>query len=138
MDLQVDLSEVERLVEDLELGEHIGPNLVSAFEKSALMVKDSWRENASGMRHAPHYPRSISYDVEGFSDGFGDVSVAEIRAEIGPDKTKRQGALGNLIEFGSINNPPKGHGSAALKNSESQVQKNVENAIELTLKKVGL
>lgn len=47
------------------------------------------------------YPRSISYDV--FT---GPVRVV---AEIGPDKDRPQGALGNLLEFGSSNNAPLPH-----------------------------
>ena len=35
-------------------------------------------------------------------------------AQIGPDKGLPQGALGNLIEYGSVNNPGHNNGKDAL------------------------
>lgn len=74
--------------------------------KGALNIKNDWRANASGLKHAPQYPNSITYDLI--------RSPAEIAAEIGPDKSKPQGALGNLIEYGSSKNPPHLDGARAL------------------------
>lgn len=76
--------------------------------RGALQVKNGWRDNAvaSSGRHAPHYPRAISYDVHPIPGG--------AHAEIGPDKGRVQGALGNLLEFGSVHNPPHNDGGRAL------------------------
>ncbi|MFG2400771.1 hypothetical protein [Streptomyces lydicus] len=76
--------------------------------RGALQVKNGWRDNAaaSSGRHAPHYPRAISYDVHPIPGG--------AHAEIGPDKSRTQGALGNLLEFGSVHNPPHNDGGRAL------------------------
>ena len=73
------------------------------FAVGANKIKKSWRASASGLAHAPAYPYSISYDMTGATS-----------AEIGPDKGMRQGALGNLIEYGSVNNPPHNNGERAL------------------------
>lgn len=80
--------------------------------KGALNIKNDWRDSASGLRHAPLYPFSISYDITPDVDG--------ITAEIGPDKDKPQGALGNLIEFGSSKNAPHLDGARALAAEEPQ------------------
>lgn len=62
------------------------------------------------------YPRSISYDI--------DESGTEVTAEIGPDKDRPQGALGNLLEFGSAKNAPLPHLGPAF---EDEVPRYVEN-----------
>lgn len=79
---------------------------VALATKGALNVKTDWRASASGLKHAPAYPASITFDV---------VSTATlISAEVGPDKSKKQGPLGNLIEYGSVHNPPHLDGARAL------------------------
>lgn len=76
--------------------------------RGALNIKNGWKANAtvSGRRHARIYPMSISYDIRQLPFG--------AHAEIGPDKGRPQGALGNLLEFGSVNNPPHNDGGRAL------------------------
>lgn len=69
--------------------------------KGALNIKSDARRRISGLAHAPAYPYSITYDTHELRDSAW--------AEIGPDKGKRQGALGNLLEFGSVKNPPHPH-----------------------------
>lgn len=76
--------------------------------RGALNVKNGWRANAvaSSGRHARLYPSSISYDMKSHPTGAA--------AEIGPDKSRPQGALGNLLEYGSSKNPPHFDGARAL------------------------
>lgn len=69
--------------------------------RGALNIKKDAQASVTGLAHARAYPSSITYDA--YAGLRGPV------AEIGPDKTKRQGALGNLIEYGSVNNPPRPH-----------------------------
>lgn len=78
----------------------------AVVQKGALNVKTDARRLSSGMAHAPHYPRSIGYDTKFTASG--------VEAEIGPDKSKPQGALGNLLEYGSVNNAPSAHLGPAL------------------------
>lgn len=82
------------------------PEAKKVLAKAALNIKNDARKKASGIRHAPAYPRSIGYDT----DWQGTLG----RAEIGPDKDKRQGALGNILEYGTVNNPPLAHLGPAL------------------------
>lgn len=97
-ELVADLSDAPRAAKD-------GARAV--VERGALNVKNDAVRFATGISHAPHYPRSIGYDVSGL--GFGDIT-----AEIGPDKTKPQGALGNILEYGTVNNSPRTHLGPAL------------------------
>ena len=76
--------------------------------RGALNIKNAWKANATATagRHARLYPGSISYDMLPHPLGAS--------AEIGPDKGAPQGALGNLLEFGSSKNPPHNDGGLAL------------------------
>jgi hypothetical protein len=74
--------------------------------KGALNIKTDAVRRSSGIKHAPAYPRSISYDL------FHTLRTSQ--AQIGPDKGKRQGALGNILEYGTVNNPPIPHLNPAL------------------------
>lgn len=69
--------------------------------KGALNIKTDARRRVSGLAHIPSYPNSITYDT---------VELASsATAEIGPDKSKRQGSLGNILEYGSPKRAPIPH-----------------------------
>jgi hypothetical protein len=90
-------------------------------EKGAVNIKKDWQRRWSGLAHAPALPAAITYDA-GY--GFG-----KIEAEIGPDKGRRQGALGNLIEFGSVNNAPIPGGVPALQAEAPRFEKALIDAL---------
>ena len=108
----VDNSDFSRLASDLgKVSDASWRNMQTAIEVTARNVKDTWRDNAKGMPHAPAFPFSITYDVGvGWDQSVGQavesvvsgsISSARgttLRAEIGPDKGRAQGALGNLID----------------------------------------
>jgi hypothetical protein len=73
--------------------------------RGALNIKNDWRARWSGHRHIPHLPSAITYDLT----SHGEVH----EAEIGPDKTRTQGPLGSIIEFGTRNNAPMPGGRPA-------------------------
>jgi hypothetical protein len=79
--------------------------------RGALNIKQEWRQNtrASAPKHAPYYPRTIGFDVLTFGPD-------QVLAIIGPDKSGQQGALGNILEYGSVKNPPHNDGGRALVN----------------------
>lgn len=66
--------------------------------KGAMNVKQAMAADAAGIGHAPAFPASITFDVR--------QSMGGPEAEIGPDKGRTQGALGNLLYFGSSKNGP--------------------------------
>lgn len=96
-----DISGLTELVADLtHATTKVAIESRKVVQKGALNIKNDWRRRASGLSHAPLYPASITYDT-GFKKGGWE-------AEVGPDKSRPQGALGNLITYGSANNPPTG------------------------------
>lgn len=69
--------------------------------RGALNIKTDARRRISGHPHSPAYPSSITYDIR--------VGPTSAEAEIGPDKQRRQGALGNILEYGTVHNAPIPH-----------------------------
>lgn len=82
------------------------PQAEAILAKGALNVKNSAMRRVSGHAHSPAYPRTIGYDMYHLP--------GSARARIGPDKGRRQGALGNILEFGTVNNAPIPHLGPAL------------------------
>lgn len=83
-------------------------NVVKAATVNAHRIRDTARQIISGHAHLPHYPSSITYDVTDRGVGGGALE------EIGPDKGRSQGPLGNIAEYGTSNNAPIPHLSPAL------------------------
>ncbi|MER6531158.1 hypothetical protein [Streptomyces sp. NPDC001508] len=77
--------------------------------RGAVNIKRDWRANArqTAGKHGRLYPRSIGFDFAAYGP---DIWMAVI----GPDKVGPQGALGNLLEYGSVHNPPHNDGGRAL------------------------
>lgn len=92
--------------------------------KAAFNIRDDWAERWSGLRHAPKIARSITFDV--WTTPFATI------AEIGPDKSRRGlgGALGNLFEYGSVNNAPFPGGGPALAKEAPNVERFIAEAVE--------
>lgn len=112
-----DLGELRALLHDVAT--EVTPRARRVLVRGALNIKNDWRRRWSGLAHAPALPYAISYDTA--SRGY------TASAEIGPDKAKRQGSLGNLIEYGSVNNPPHPGGSPALDAEEPKFQRALED-----------
>ena len=83
----------------LEMAGLKAPAVATAIvTKGAVNIEAAMRADAAGIAHAPAFPSSINYDVT--------QSMAGPEAEIGPDKGARQGALGNILYFGTSKNGP--------------------------------
>jgi hypothetical protein len=89
------------------------PKARSIVAKGSVNVKQDAATRISGLSHAPHYPKTIGFDL--YELPF------QIRSRIGPDKEKRQGALGNILELGTQNNPPHPHLVPALDAEEPKL-----------------
>ena len=83
--------------------------------KGALNIKQDWARRWSGLAHAPAAGASINFDVYHLP--------GSVRAEIGADKSRRQGPLANLLEFGSKNNAPIPGGLPALDAEAPRMEK---------------
>lgn len=102
MTIRIEHGDLDRLVADLDRVVSRVPNEAEkVVAKGALNIKNGARQRVGSPAHAPAYPSSITYDMRNGLRG--------PEAEIGPDKDRRQGALGNLMEFGSVNNAPIPH-----------------------------
>jgi hypothetical protein len=82
------------------------PGVFDVVGHGAFNIKKDWQRAWTGLKHAPSAARAVSYETR--------RHAADVSAEIGPDKDKPQGALGNLLEYGSVNNPPHPGGAPAL------------------------
>jgi hypothetical protein len=105
-----DMSDVRRLEQHLARSiPRIRQASRGVVARGALNIKNDWRSNAAATagRHARHYPRTVSYTITAFGR---DI----VSAEIGPDKGGVQGALGNLLEYGSEKTAPHNDGGRAL------------------------
>lgn len=91
-------------------------------QKGALNIKRDLQKDAQGHPHAPHFPRAITYDTA--------ETKSELRAEIGPDKGRPQGALGNILYFGTSKNAAVLDINGPLDREEPKFIKAVEDAIE--------
>lgn len=121
MSIEFDVSEVNELGADLgKIPGRMVPPMIAAVTKSSTGVRDAMRRDAQGHAHFPHFPNSITADVK--------VKVGLIEAEIGPDKGLTQGALGNILYFGTSKNGPVLNINAGLDQEAPKFQKAVEEA----------
>lgn len=105
--IQVDATELKRLTADLQESALKAPAAVRpVVKRGATNIKAEAQRLASGLDHAPHYPRAITYDSTETRWGASAV--------IGPDKSRTQGALGNILEYGTSKNAPIPHLGPAL------------------------
>ena len=126
-----DFSELNKLARDLgEVPSSSGPLLRKAVQVTAGKIKTSWRDKLKGSATLPGLPGAVNYDIE--SDG------KSLNAEIGFDKSKPQGALGNISEYGTPKVAPRGFGHAALQENADDFEKGIEIAIDQALKGAGL
>ena len=96
-------------------------NAVTAVAVTARKVQQDARERIRGHKYLPRYPTSISYDVRRTVEG--------VEAEIGPDKGRAQGALGNILEFGTVKNGPLPHLGPALEANADDAERGIETAV---------
>ena len=110
MDNRFDMSDVRRLERHLaRVVPRARRDARAVTMRGAMNIKRDWKSNAraSARKHAPAYPSTIGFDLAAYGP---DIWMAII----GPDKGGPQGALGNLLEYGSVKNPPHRDGGRAL------------------------
>lgn len=102
-----DAGELDKLARDLEASTKlITTSSAAIVTKGAQAIKTEWAAKWAGHPRYKSLPDAISYDV--------NVGLIQTSAEIGPDKGRRQGALGNIVEFGTSKNAPNPGGGPAL------------------------
>lgn len=132
---KVDSSELDQLAADLgQVSHNAGPNVRKAITVTSLKVKTDWQAPLKGSKTLPGLPYAITFDITTFQ-GFG---ASVIKAEIGFDKDRNQGPLGNISEYGAPTITGRGYGLKALQTNESDFQKGLEIALEQAERKAGL
>lgn len=120
----IDIDGLDQLTHDLSAAPGKVQRQVDAVvRKGAQEMVDDWRRLASGLRHAPAYPRSVTFDAQWKRGAY--------EAEVGPDKDLPQGALGNLITYGSVNNPPTGHDVTVSEAQAPKFERAIEGLVDL-------
>lgn len=124
----IDAHEVYELQQLLAGAAGVAPEEArKALQVSAPRIKADARRRISGHPSAPAYPQAITYETHETPMGGW--------AEIGPDKEKRQGALGNILEHGTVKNAPIPHMRPAADTEEPKFVKAME---ALAVKATGL
>lgn len=122
-------TELKQVMDSINRASAIAPaEAAKVVTKGAVNIKADARRLASGIKHAPAYPLAIDFDP---------VHVNPIGASttVGPDKDKRQGALGNILEYGTSKNAPIPHMMPAAELEEPRFAKAME---DLAVKALGL
>ncbi|WP_435173297.1 hypothetical protein [Actinacidiphila sp. bgisy145] len=103
----------------------LAENSATAAAVTARKVQQSARARVRGRKYLPQYPQSITYDVRATPVG--------VEAEIGPDKDRPQGPLGNLVEYGSSKNAPIEHLGVSLEENAEDFTRGIEIALQQAL-----
>lgn len=123
----VEVTGLRELVADLTRAESRSVDEVDkVVAKGALNIKSDWSRRWSGHPHFPALARSVTYDQ------FHTPWTSS--AEIGPDKGKPQGALGNVIEFGTEHNAPIPGGLPALDAEAPKFERSLADLAERLLR----
>jgi len=131
MSAEFDLSGLDKLTADLlEVGVEVVPFATKAVAVTALNVKKTWQGKVAGSVGLSGLARALSYDVH--------AKGGAVEAEIGYDKSRPQGPLGNISEFGSIHHPPRGFGAAALQENQDDFVHGIETAVDDALRSRNL
>ena len=136
MSINFDFSELNTLSADLgKVAGNTGPFINSAIQFTSNLIKKAAQKSVSG--GDPRWkalPSAIDYEIKTFQ-GFG---ASVIQSEIGYDKDKGAGQLGNVREFGTPKVPPHLDLQKALTENEADFEKGIARAIDDALKEGGL
>lgn len=118
----VDVIGLTVVVDDLgTFAERLRVNAGKAVKVTSQKVRDDARNRIKGHKYLPAYPYSITYDVK--------VTAEGVEGEIGPDKGRAQGPLGNIVEYGTSKNAPLPHLGPALDANAEDLVTGIEIAI---------
>lgn len=126
MSITVDSSELRKLAADFgKASADVLPKVDQVVKRGAQNIKDEMVADAQGSTHFKGMAGSISYDTK-----YGAGSVGY---EIGPDKGRRGGALGNIAYFGTS----RGGGTLNLEGPLANESPRLEKALGDLLGEIG-
>ena len=130
-----DFGAVDQLVVDLDTAaDGTGDFLRKAVEVASINIKQAWQEPLKGSPTLPVLAYAVTYDIDVAVFGLG----SGIKSEIGFDKSRAQGPLGNISEYGTPSIPGRGFGIRALEQNQGDFQRGIERAVDDALRKAGL
>lgn len=138
-DFGLDFSELNKLAADLgTVAANAGPKLRSAIEYTSVEVKKGAQQKVGKRKHWRQAAAAIDYEIKASAS----IGGSSITSEIGYDKDKPAGKLGNLVEFGAPNSPnaltPGDELRTALHEQEADFEKGLSKALEDAERKAGL
>lgn len=93
IEVEIDASEFRRYQAELVgAAKKVDPAVKSVVGRGALNVKRDWNAAFAGSKHFKGLAGSVSYDTRS--------GVGWVEALVGPDKSRRGGALANIAHFG--------------------------------------
>lgn len=101
------------------------PDTDAVLKKGAQNIKDDLVADARGSKHFKGMAGSISYDSM--------YGMGHAKYEIGPDKSRRGGALGNIYYFGTS----RGGGTGDLEGPLARETPNIERELNKLVDKWG-
>ncbi|WP_413455994.1 hypothetical protein ACLQ8T_05800 [Glutamicibacter sp. FR1] len=101
------------------------PDTDAVLKKGAQNIKDDLVADARGSKHFKGMAGSISYDSM--------YGIGHAKYEIGPDKGRRGGALGNIAYFGTS----RGGGTLDLEGPLARESPNLERELDKLADKWG-
>lgn len=136
--ISFDFSELTALAADLgTVPDNAGPNVRKAVEFTSVEVKKSAAKKVTKRRHFRQAAAAIGFDVTAKAG-----ATSSITSEIGYDKGRPSGKLGNLVEFGAPGSPnaltPGNELVSSLHENEADFQKGLERALADAERKAGL
>lgn len=127
--------DIDGLIHDLgEFPRHAGRFVLGALRKTAHGMKEDWQELAKPPSggHARAYPFSVDYDVT-------KSEFPHFEAEIGPNLSRTQGALGILEEAnGGVKAAPQNVRKGVVLANESDFERGMDRAVDDALRRAGL
>lgn len=116
MSFSMDASEVKRLAANLgKIASASLKDVDAVLKKGAQNVKDEMVADAKGSTHFKGMAGAISYDSA--------YSVGTPRYEVGPDKSRSGGALGNIYYFGTSRGGGSGDIEKPLRSESPRLEK---------------
>ena len=125
-DITIDARELAALARNLgDVGGDVVDEVRKVMKKGAQNMKDEMVADVQGSPHFKGMAGSISYDEVGAGDA--------IEFEVGPDKGRRGGALGNIYYFGTS----RGGGSGDIDKPIASESPRLESALGALLGQFG-
>lgn len=116
MSFTVDTSDLKRVATNLgKVAGSLIPDVDAVVKKGANNIKEELAADARGSTHFKGMAGSISYDSK--------YGIGEVAYEIGPDKGRAGGALGNIYYFGTSRGGGSGNLEGPLNNEAPRLEK---------------